>query len=466
MDLERLQIDDQHRPRRSSWLVRLTVSTIVGVVILSAGWLLIGMFPGISPLTGLGATPVETVLSRRIDPGQGAELTTANGHLVARRTASLGTRVLGRLARLYVEPGDRVAADQILAEIEHDDLDAEVAHAAGELLQAEAALRASEEAYKLSRLQAMAVDKSRMTLDKQKAEASAQHAQAQRELIRSEDLWKSRTISERDLDQARTRVAVAQARLAAVIAELDESDANLRVAEQASALAAARVEVNRSRLPALEAMLARDESFRENAFIRAPFAGIVVRKEAEVGEIVAPSPGGDTLSRSAVLTMADFSTLELEVDVFERDIGLLETGTRALIRLDAYPDRTNPGQVRLIRPTADRAKGTVQVKVAFDTIPGYARPEMSGNAVFLRRDASDEVPLLTRIFVPAAAVDRVAGNPRVWLIKSGTARSRAVKLGDSVGREVEVLDGLEGGETLILPPFDALTEGLEVQPAV
>ena len=69
MDLERLQIDDQHRPKRSSWLTRLTVSTIVGVVVLSAAWLLIGMFPGISQLRGLGATPVETALSRRIDPG-------------------------------------------------------------------------------------------------------------------------------------------------------------------------------------------------------------------------------------------------------------------------------------------------------------------------------------------------------------------------------------------------------------
>ena len=374
--------------------------------------------------------------------------------------------MLGRLARLYVEPGDQVAPNQILAEIEHDDLDAEVARAAGELLQAQAALRASKEEFELSRLQALAVDKSRMTLHKQKAEASARHAEAERELVRSEDLWKSRTISQRDLDQARTRVAVTHARLAAVIAQLDESAANVQVAKQAATLAAAQVEVNRSRIPALEALLTRDESFRENAFIRAPFAGIVVRKEAEVGEIVAPSPGGDTLSRSAVLTMADFSTLELEVDVFERDIGLLEAGTHALIRLDAYPDRTNPGQVRLIRPTADRAKGTVQVKVAFDTIPGYARPEMSGSAVFLRPDASDDTPMLTRIFVPAAAVDRFAGNSRVWLIKSGTARSRTVELGDSVGPEVEVLNGLEGGETLILPPFDNLTEGLEVQPAV
>ena len=459
MDLERLQIDDQHRPKRSSWLAKLTLSTIVGVVVLSAAWLLIGMFPGVSPLTGLGATPVETTLSRRIDPGQGAELTTANGHLVARRTASLGTCVLGRLARLYVEPGDQVSADQILAEIEHDDLDAEVARAAGELLQANAALRASEEEHELARLQALAVDKSRMTLHKQKAEAAARHSQAERDLARSEDLWKSRTISERELDQARTRVTVAQARLAAVIAQLDESEANLQVAKQATALAAAQVEVNRSRIPALEAVLTRDESFRENAFIRAPFAGVVVRKEAEVGEIVAPSPGGDTLSRSAVLTMADFSTLELEVDVFERDISLLENGTSALIRLDAYPERAEPGYVRLIRPTADRAKGTVQVKVAFETIPGYARPEMSGSAVFLRPDATEETPTATKILVPVAAVDRVSGTPRVWIIKSGLARTQEVELGEGAGVEIEVITGLEGGETLILPPFDKLTDG-------
>ena len=302
-------------------------------------------------------------------------------------------------------------------------------------------------------------------LHKQKAEAAAQHSEAERDLARSEDLWKSRTISERELDQARTRVTVAQARLAAVIAQLDESQANHQVAQQATALAAAQVEVNRSRIPALEAVLTRDESFRENAFIRAPFGGIVVRKEAEVGEIVAPSPGGDTLSRSAVLTMADFSTLELEVDVFERDISLLENGTSALIRLDAYPERSEPGYVRLIRPTADRAKGTVQVKVAFETIPGYARPEMSGSAVFLRPDASEETPTATKILVPAAAVDRVSGTPRVWIIKSGLARTQEVELGEGAGAEVEVITGLEGGETLILPPFDQLTDGQEVQPS-
>lgn len=169
------------------------------------------------------------------------------------------------------------------------------------------------------------------------------------------------------------------------------------------------------------------------------------------------------MSRAAVLTMADFSTLELEVDVFERDIHLIEVGAPASIRLDAYPDRPQQGTVRLIRPTADRDKATVQVKVAFAAIPPFARPEMAGTVVFLKPQAAAQTEAKSTVVVSTEAVQRGYSRNVVWRFDDGRAREVRVELGAQIGPDIEILEGLSGGEQLIVGPHEGLRDGMRVR---
>src|SRR5439155_1433893 len=158
-------------------------------------------------------------------------------------------------------------------------------------------------------------------------ESEADRDQLAREAKRLRDIRTQNVelVSQQDVDAAESRAAQGEARVAAARARVEAADAGLRYAQ----------------------------ANYENTLIRAPFTGTVLRKEAEVGEVVAPSVGGG-LTRGAVVTMADLSTLEVEVDVNEAYIGRVRSAQPARITLDAYPDTTFRGKVRQVVPTADR----------------------------------------------------------------------------------------------------------------
>src|SRR5690606_35308330 len=138
-----------------------------------------------------------------------------------------------------------------------------------------------------------------------------------------------------------------------------------------------------ARVAAAEQIHAAAEAALENTRVRAPFTGTVLRKDAEVGEVVAPSVAGGGLTRGAVVTMADLSTLEVEVDVNEAYIGGVRRDQPAEIVLDAYPSVRFPGHVRQIMPTAHRQKATVLVRVVIDVQEPRILPEMGARVVFL-----------------------------------------------------------------------------------
>jgi len=192
----------------------------------------------------------------------------------------------------------------------------------------------------------------------------------------------------------------------------------------------------------------------------------VLRKDAEVGEVVAPSVGGG-LTRGAVVTMADLATLEVEVDVNEAYIGRITNGQLARITLDAYPDTTFRGVTRQVVPTADRQRATVQVKVTITDHDPRILPEMGAKVDFLipetQRGSDAAAPARQSIRVPEAAVKTDSGSTVVWIVREGRLVRRVVSTGPVSGGYFEIRSGLNGGEQLLVGGVDAPANGMRVK---
>jgi RND family efflux transporter MFP subunit len=259
------------------------------------------------------------------------------------------------------------------------------------------------------------------------AQLDAQHVQAERDLKRTQSLRAQNVVSDADLESAQTKLDVSVAQANAGRAQAKLAQATL-----------------------------------ENARVRAPFAGTVLRKDAEVGEIVAPSSAGGGLTRTAIVTMADLSTLEVEVDVNEAYIAQVVNGQPARITLDAYPDTSFAGRVRQVVPTADRQKATVLVKVSILDRDPRILPEMGAKVVFDAQNGQ-VAAAPRRVFVPQAALVQSGGRAFVWVMANGAVREQGVDVGPARGDRVEVRQGLTGGESLVLTPPENLKTGSKVK---
>jgi RND family efflux transporter MFP subunit len=196
--------------------------------------------------------------------------------------------------------------------------------------------------------------------------------------------------------------------------------------------------------------------------IVAPFDGTVLRKNADVGEIMAPFAGSAS-SRAAVVTIADMSSLEVDADVAEANITRVKTDQACEIRLDAYPEHAYQGLVSKIVPTADRAKATVMVKIRFNSYDRRVLPEMSAKVTFLARALANEKganePLLT---VPASAVALRDGRQVAFRIEDDRAVESPVVTGRVMGSLVEVKQGLKEGDKVIAKVDDQIRSGAKV----
>jgi RND family efflux transporter MFP subunit len=196
--------------------------------------------------------------------------------------------------------------------------------------------------------------------------------------------------------------------------------------------------------------------------IIAPFDGTVVRKNADVGEMMAPLAGAAS-SRAAVVTIADLSSLEVDADVAEANITKVKTEQACEIRLDAYPEHAYQGYVSKIVPTADRAKATVLVKIRFKSYDRRVLPEMSAKVTFLADDPSTQKgsnePVLT---LPAAAVAKRDGRQYVYRIENGRAVEAEVVTGRTLGTLVEIKQGLKEGDRVISRADEQIRDGVKV----
>jgi len=456
-----LRIDrSRPAPRRGGgggvWVVALLLVGVVGWV----SWNWLGKAAGV-----LGGREVREGRVARVSPNSGAEQTTASGYVVARTRAALSPREAGKLVRLLVDVGDRVEKGQLLAEMDHDQLDAALARLQAEVARAEADLDVAGRSAVERRA---ATERARLDAEAARSALRAvtlRSEDARREADRLEKLLADRVVtrSERDTAEMLARALdaqVAQGKAAVEAAEAEETRSARDAETQVSRVEAARAGV-------ASAKAGRDEvaARRDDYFLHAEFAGVVLRKEAEVGEVVAPAIAGGSTTRGAVLTLADFSTLEMEVDVFERDVSRVESGAPCRILLDAYPRDPFPGRVRQVVPTADRQKATVQVKVAFDAPDSRVLPEMGGKVVFLEM-GTEVSNAADRILVPTAALVDRGGRRGVFLLeREGTeerVRFTPVEAGAAEGDRTVARGGLSGGERVVLDPAADLADGSRV----
>ncbi len=408
-DLSKLRIDRDPPPEvRRAFGRTLAIIAVVG--------LLIGA--GLFWLRGRSGVAVQTVVASPVAAGGGstgaggATAVTANGYVVARIRASVSAKIPGRLASLAVDGGSKVRKGEVIARLENADYAAAVSEAEANLASARA----------------------------QVAEAVADRDQSAREARRVSQIHgeSPELVSAQEVEAAQARSDQAAARA---------NSAEARVAAAAAALRYAQATL-------------------ENTYIRAPFSGTVLRKEAEVGEVVAPSVGGG-LTRGAVVTMADLSSLEVEVDVNEAYIARVDHGQRAKITLDAYPDTSFRGSVRQVVPTADRQRATVQVKVSILDRDPRILPEMGARVDFIAGDSGAATPAAAagppRFRLPATAVRDAGGRSVVWLVRDGRLTAREVEAGPVSGGFREVARGLSGGEVVVTGGVESPKEGMRVK---
>lgn len=418
-ELASLQLKEE--PRRSGrglWIGLIAIAVVA-----------IGSVVAWRTSVALGAVDVQTVspvVERGMRAAAGTPILTASGYIVARREAIVSSKIQGRLSELRVEEGDVVASGDLIARLESVDFAASVARARAQLQQAEAQIGSA---------------------DAQIRRAQADLAEAQRQLRVAERLSSDRLLAEDSLEAAKSRVALAEASLAQARADAQRADAGRAQAE-------ADVRVAEAQL--------------QNTVIRAPFAGTVVRKMAEVGESVAPIPPGVNISTAsgAIVALADLATLEMEADVSEANVARLREGQPAEVSVEAFPDRRYRAVLRQIIPTADRTKATVLTKVTLVDKDEDLKPEMSAKVTFLAPEAEgaadEDAAARPTILVPSAAVVNRDGRQHVFEVVEGTARLRPIATAGTRRDLVIVTDGLVGSERIVARPSDTLADGVRV----
>ena len=350
------------------------------------------------------AVTVETV--GLVSPVQALSVLDATGYVVAQRQVAVASKGTGRLAYLGIEEGQTVKTGQVLARLENDDLVAARDEARARLAAARAAV----------------------------GQAEAELVDARRNHGRIQTLRQREVSPQGDLDAAETRLQKAQAGREAARRNVDLAAAGLRAAQAAL----------------------------DYTFIKAPFDALVLSKDADIGEVVAPF-GSAANAKAAVATLADMSSLMVEADVTEANIGKVKVGQPCQVVLDALSDAPQDGVVHVIKPTSDRAKGTIIVKVAFVNRDPRVMPEMAARVSFLSRplQLGEQRPLLG--VSRAAVVRNNGGTPLVFTLIEGRAKPVRVTLGRDLEGRVEVVKGLKNGQQVIINPPPGLKAGGRVR---
>jgi RND family efflux transporter MFP subunit len=277
------------------------------------------------------------------------------------------------------------------------------------------------------------------------------------------------TMAERELDASRRSLAEIEVRLAEARRNLERNQALVQRqlvsqtaldASQAEAKALeARLEASRAQVKVAESALAMRRIDYNDLQVRAPFAGVIISKDAQPGEIVSPMSAGGGFTRTGIATIVDMDSREIEVDVNEAYINRVKPQQRVEATLDAYPDAPLSAHVINIVPTADRTKATVKVRIGFDQLEPRILPDMGIKVRFLEDQPAATANSGPRIRVPAGAVQRQGDDGYVWVVSDGRVERRAVSVGPESEGTVEIRGGLSGGETLVSPLVQGLEDG-------
>ena len=268
------------------------------------------------------------------------------------------------------------------------------------------------------------------------ADLEVQLKYAQLELHRAMELQAAGVQSQEALDNARTAADSLRAKIALAKQQVIASEARIREAQQAV----------------------------DNCVIRAPFDGIVVSKDAQVGEMVSPISAGGGFTRTGIATIVDMNSNEIEVDVNEAYIARVVPGQPVTAVLDAYPDWQIPCRVRTVIPTADRQKATVKVRISFLKLDPRILPDMGVKVTFLGNEPEQKSGGgAAETLVPADAVREADGKKIVYLVKEGRIERHAVMLGGTRGSDAVVLAGITPGDTVVVKGPATLRDGQAIE---
>ncbi|MBP9211221.1 MAG: efflux RND transporter periplasmic adaptor subunit [Bacteroidetes bacterium] len=372
---------------------------IIGIAVLAVLAASVFLFFNAGP----SAQTVELGTVALTTQAQESAVLTASGYIVAQRKAAVASKGTGRLEYLGVIEGDRVKKGQVIGRLENSDVEAALGQVRANLNLAKAGLES----------------------------VKAEMEDAAANFERQKSLFAQGSISRAEYDGANARYKRASAAVSSADASIKFAEANVR---------------------ATEVQL-------EYTLIRAPFDGVVLTKNANVGEVISPF-GAAAGSRGAIVSVADMTSLEVEADVSEANIEKIKEGMPCEITLDAYPERRYSGFVNKIVPTADRAKATVLTKVRFKDRDERVLPEMRAKVSFIKeeqkQEKKDSAPLIS---VPASAITTRNGQKVVFVAKGETVTETAVTLGEVMGSRIEVRSGVKPGEKVVLRPAESLTTG-------
>lgn len=436
-DLKSLKIDRSRRASSgpSKWALRWIVGGILFFLLAGAAatWYKRANAP----------IPVETfrVSTNRPGPASGSIVLNATGYIVAAHKIQLASKVVGKVAWIGVDKGEKVQRDQIIVRLEDDEYRAQLQQAKGQLATLEARLLELENG---SRPEEIAVALANWN----QARADLDNARIQHE--RNRQLSAEGVVSKSILDDAKARLDQAQARANSLQRTYDLVKAGPR-SEQ---IAAARGQIEQAR-----GLVAFNETQLSNTVIKAPVTGTILERAVERGEFVTTSFVGERGAKGYVVSLADLNDLQVELDISQNDFSKIGPRQKASISVDAYPGRSWSGIIDEISPEADRQKATVQVKVKIINPDELLRPEMNASVAFLGDEKPTSAAAGTSfLYIPAAAVR----NGAAFLLVNGKAVRREIKTGASTPQGLRVEAGLSGGEDLILNPPDGLADGASV----
>ncbi|MGD8580120.1 MAG: efflux RND transporter periplasmic adaptor subunit [Lysobacterales bacterium] len=351
---------------------------------------------------------VRTAVVREFGGASGGTVLNASGYVTARRQATVSSKFTGRVTEVLIEEGMQVEEGQIMARLDDSNLQPALALAEAQGLSAQ----------------------------RNAAETEAHLTEARLNFERTEQLVERQLASEAEHDRARALVRSLEA-------QLERKQADVQVAER-------QADIYRQQI--------------EDSIIRAPFAGVVVAKNAQPGEMISPVSAGGGFTRTGIGTVVDMDSLEVEVDVNEAYIKRVSPGQAVVATLDAYPDWKIPCHVIAIIPTADRQRATVEVRVGFDALDSRILPDMGVKVAF--RDSSDAgggETTAAGLRVPSKAVVREGGRDYVFVVAAGRAERRAVSLGSADNGSVHIVAGLASGESVVVDPPVNLADGVSVR---
>jgi len=380
----------------------------LGVTVVIAGAALAAWFQwGTNDAIAVRVVTVEPV-AEGVAIGRGSILD-ASGYVIARRQATVSSKITGKVIEILIEEGQRVEQDQIVARLDDTNARAAVAQASAQFEQAKATLNAAQVAFD----------------------------NATRIFRRNEEQFASDIISAQTFDTAK--------------ASYDAARASVDVAIQGVHVA--------------EATLALTQRNLEDTIVRAPFAGIVTVKAAQEGEMISPVSAGGGFTRTGIGTIVDMDSLEVEVDVSENFINRVYPDQNVTARLNAYPNWEIPAHVIAIIPTADRAKATVSVRVGLGEKDQRILPQMGVRVAFHEQDTAEAVLGRSEAAfrVPTDAIQVNGDTGVVFVVRDNMVERRAVRLGPQIGEESIVLSGLEAGNRLAIGDFTELADGVEIQ---